>query len=249
MNSRRTIGLLTLLLCAIHLVAQNDSLPVFPADADSSLLQMPPADTLQVKGQPEQGKKAKSEPVKALVYQATSIRIDILNPIFELARSKGHTYSVEMAANVRLLNRLFPTLEFGFAGGFLQEKDAATPVYNGRGEFMRLGLDINPLKKRPGALSYMTVGLRAGAAMQHLSTPALLIYSPAGETIGDAWGEVVAGVHVNIAAGFNMGWAVRMKFLFTAKNHGVTTTPYYIPGYGYYDTMNWGFNYYLGYTF
>ena len=46
-----------------------------------------------------------------------------------------------------------------------------------------------------------------------------------------------------------MGWAVRLKFLFTTNSHGVNTTPNYIPGYGFHDTMNWGFNYYLGYTF
>ena len=224
MRTQRTIVLL-LLLCTIHMMAQTDS--------------------VQVAEQP----KAATENAKPQVYQATTIRVDILNPAYELIRSAGHTYSVELAANVRLLNRLFPTLELGYAGGFQQDKNAATPVYNGQGEFMRIGLDINPLKKHPAALSYLTVGLRAGAAMQHLSTPALLVYSPKGETIGDAWGEVVAGVHVNIAAGFNMGWAVRMKFLFTANSHGVTTTPYYIPGYGFYDTMNWGFNYYLGYTF
>jgi len=183
------------------------------------------------------------------VYQATSIRIDLLNPVYELARSAGHTYSVEMAANVRLLNRLFPTLELGYAGGFPQEKDAAIPVYDGRGGFARIGLDINPLKKHPEALSYMTVGVRVGTSVQHLTTPALLIESPKGEIIADAWGEVVAGVHVNIVKGFNMGWAVRMKFLFTGNSHGQYSTPNYMPGYGYYDTMNWGFNYYLGYTF
>ena len=185
---------------------------------------------------------------KKQVYQATTIRVDLLNPAYELIRSGGHTYSVEVAANVRLLNRLFPTLELGYAGGFQQE-ESSTPIYNGQGEFMRIGLDINPLKKRPEALSYMTVGLRAGAAMQHLSTPTLLATSPKGETIADAWGEVVAGVHVNIVKGFNMGWAVRMKFLFTANSHSATTTPYYIPGFGLYDTMQWGFNYYIGYTF
>lgn len=251
MLNRRIIGLL-LLLCTIRVMAQTDSVQVAePAALPDTLQAAEPTampDTMQVADQPADA-KAKPEPPKPQVYQATSIRVDILNPVYELIRSKGHTYSVEIAANVRLLNRLFPTLELGYAGGFEQDKNATTPVYNGRGEFMRLGLDINPLKKRPDAPSYMTVGLRAGAAVQHLSTPALLLESPKGETITDAWGEVVAGVHVNIAAGFNMGWAVRLKFLFTTNSHGVNTTPNYIPGYGFHDTMNWGFNYYLGYTF
>ena len=242
MKGLRTIGLLTLLVGAIHTMAQTDSVQAPIPQADSVQIQT-------AQDEPAQAQTEQQAQAKKHVYQATSIRIDLLNPVFELIRSKGHTYSVELAANVRLLNRLFPTLELGFAGGFLQEKDAVTPIYNGRGEFMRIGLDINPLKKRPDALSYMTVGLRAGGAVQQLRTPALLVSSPKGETIADAWGEVVAGVHVNIVAGFNMGWAVRMKFLFTGNLHGETTTPYYIPGYGFQDTMNWGFNYYLGYSF
>ena len=85
--------------------------------------------------------------------------------------------------------------------------------------------------------------------MQRLHTPALIAEVPQGKLIADAWGEIVAGVQVDIYKGFNMGWAIRMKFLFTTKAHDELTTPYYIPGFGYRDTMRWGFDYYLGYTF
>ena len=40
-----------------------------------------------------------------------------------------------------------------------------------------------------------------------------------------------------------------MKFLFTEKTHDSLTIPYYIPGFGYRNSMNWGFEYYLGYAF
>ena len=85
--------------------------------------------------------------------------------------------------------------------------------------------------------------------MQRLHTPALIAEVPQGKLIADAWGEIVAGVQVDIYKGFNMGWAIRMKFLFTTNAHDELTTPYYIPGFGYRDTMRWGFDYYLGYTF
>lgn len=183
------------------------------------------------------------------IYQGVNIRVDLLNPVIDLARSSWHTYSIEAAVNVRLKNRFFPTLEGGYAGQFLQEKDAATPLYNGHGEFLRLGLDINPLKKHPERRSCLLIGVRAGTGWQHLTTPALIAEQPQGAWIADAWGELVAGVQVNIVKGFNMGWAVRMKFLFTAKSHDELTTPYYIPGFGYRNDMNWGFDYYIGYAF
>lgn len=183
------------------------------------------------------------------IYQGVNVRVDLLNPVLDLLRSDWHTYSAEAAVNVRLKNRFFPTIEGGYAGQFLQEKGATTPLYNGRGEFVRLGLDINPLKKHPERLSCLLIGVRTGAAVQHMHTPALLASEPKGQWIADAWGEIVAGVQVHIVAGFNMGWAVRMKFLFTQNSHNELTQPYYIPGFGYRDSMAWGFNYYLGYAF
>lgn len=183
------------------------------------------------------------------IYQGTTIRVDLLNLMIDLARSGWQTYSLEAAVNVRLKNRFFPTIEGGYAGQFIQEKEAATPIYDGSGGFVRLGLDINPLKKHPEQRSCLLVGVRAGTALQHVQSPSLQPYSPQGEWIGDAWGEIVAGVQVDIAKGFNMGWAIRMKFLFTRQSYSSVLTPYYIPGFGYRNNMNWGFHYYLGYTF
>ena len=182
------------------------------------------------------------------VFQGVTVKLDILNPVLELARSNWNTFDVEAAVNVRLKNRFFPTFEFGYAGQFLQEKKASTPVYNGQGEFVRLGLDINPLRKHPEQRSVLLIGVRAGSGWQKLES-SVSAANLQGKWIADAWGEVIAGVQVDIVKGFNMGWAVRMKFLFTERAHGDATIPYYIPGYGYRDTMKWGFNYYLGYSF
>lgn len=190
------------------------------------------------------------QPVKRdTIYQGTCIRVDLFNPIFDLLRTEWHTYSLEAALSVRLLNRLYPTFEFGHAGRFLQEKDAKKPLYDGSGQFVRLGMDINPLKKHPEQRSSMLIGVRLGTGWQHLNTPALAVYSPQGEWIADVWGEIVAGVNVDIMFGLSMGWAVRMKFLFTQNSHGTESTPYYIPGFGYHNSMNWGFDYYIGYAF
>ena len=94
----------------------------------------------------------------------------------------------------------------------------------------------------------MLIGVRAATGLEQLKR-SVSNSELHGKWVADAWGEIVAGVQVNIVQGFNMGWAVRMKFLFTEKTHDDKTIPYYIPGYGNRDSMKWGFDYYLGYTF
>ena len=49
------------------------------------------------------------------IYQGMSIKLDIAMPILELARSAGKVQDYEMALNVRLAKRFYPTLELGYA--------------------------------------------------------------------------------------------------------------------------------------
>lgn len=179
------------------------------------------------------------------IYQGMNIRLDIANPIFELARSGGRTWEVEVLLNTRLKYRYYPTLEAGYAAGYPQ---IAGGQMIGQGAFVRAGLDINPLKKHPERMSYMTVGVRVGTALQQMTASAVPTITNS-ITAADVWGEIVAGVNVQIYAGFTMGWAVRMKWLFTTNSHGSNPAPYYIPGYGYTGSMRWGAEYYIGYKF
>ena len=78
------------------------------------------------------------------VYQGMSIKLDIANPILELARSKGKVQDYEAALNVRLANRFYPTLEFGYA---IAQTAADGGHYSGQGGFARLGMDLSALKK------------------------------------------------------------------------------------------------------
>ena len=216
-------------------------------EADSTAVVQP---VESVKAQPvEAPAKAQAKPVpKDTIYQATCIRIDVLNPIFEQLRTDWHAYAIEAAINVRLKNRFFPTVEFGVAGNFLQEKDAKKEIYTGKGQYARIGLDINPLKKHPEQRSCMLIGVRLGSGWQKIE-PTVSVESMQGKWVADVWGELVAGVNVDIMYGLSMGWAVRMKFMFSEKSHSDLTVPYYIPGYGYRKSMNWGFDYYIGYAF
>ena len=167
------------------------------------------------------------------VYNGTQVKLDILSPVLVPGINNWQMQHYELAANVQLARRFYPTLELGYAGGNTH-KDSVQ--YNGHGGFLRVGCDINPLKKHPESPHALLVGLRVGTAVQ-----------TKGET--DCWGEVVAGCQVNITKDFYMGWMGRLKLLFTRDNSGQNVRPVYIPGYGIRDNIGWGVNYYLGWRF
>lgn len=195
----------------------------------------------------------------AAIYQGVSLKLDLGNTALALGLSKGKIQSYEMALNCRLKNRFYPTLELGYA---LAEASADGGQHKGQGGFGRVGLDISPLKKHPEYMDVLLVGVRLGTDVQRFSlsnvSQNLTGYWSMGEDIrydypakvrADVWGEVVAGCQVQIWKGLQMGWYVRLKFLFTRTDKKGGPLPYYIPGYGYRDDTNWGLNYYIGYKF
>lgn len=189
------------------------------------------------------------------IYQSMNLKVDLGTPVLEMARSSAKVQSYELALNVDLLHRYFPTLELGYAHAF--DRQAAGGTFTGMGGFARIGLDIAPMKKGNDN-NLLLVGLRVGTALQDYSMHGVTVADPYWQTMDkqdynhlfrcDAWGEVVAGVQVQIHKGLHMGWFVRMKILMTRGKNGALTA-YYIPGYGYKEDTNFGFNYYIGYKF
>ena len=175
------------------------------------------------------------------IYNATQIKLDIASPVVIAGTHQWQMQHYEIAANVQLARRFFPTLELGYSGGKTHRGDSIQ--YNAHGGFFRVGCDINPLKKHKDSPHALLVGLRLGTAVQ-----------TKGYT--DCWGEIVAGCQVEIAkvqkTAFYMGWMGRFKFLFTRDKEGLTADqmmPIYIPGFGNRDNIGWGLNYYLGWRF
>lgn len=193
-----------------------------------------------------------------------SIKLDVGATALALGISKGQIQHYELGMNWRLINRLYPTFEAGYAGTL--PATSANPSrgeqirgdslhYRGQGGFIRVGLDINPLKKSAATSPHaLLVGVRLGTAVQQMSQENS--NSPAVTYNGvraDCWGEVVAGCQVDVYKGLTMGWMGRIRFLFTravpTDRVEALTVPLYIPGYGHYDTMAWGLSYYIGYKF
>jgi len=188
------------------------------------------------------------------VYQGVNVKFDIAMPIIEAARSAGKIQDYELAVNVRLLNRFYPTLELGYA---LAECAADGAHHKGHGAFARLGMDLAVVKKGV-AESNLLVGLRFGNAIQNYDLTNVKLqtnYWPS-EDLNfynqyryDCWGEIVAGCQVFVWKGLHLGWYGRIKLLMTRNAKEGKVMPYYVPGLGYRKDFNWGFNYYIGYRF
>ena len=189
-----------------------------------------------------------------VVYQGMSVKLDIGTPILEIARSAGRIQSYEAAVNVRLAQRFYPTMELGYA---MAERGTNGGFHKGQGAFGRLGMDLAVVKKGVPE-NNMLVGLRLGGAYQDYDLTNVRIYSDywGEQRINfydqhrfDCWGEFVAGCQVQVYKGFQMGWYLRMKLLFTRKAEGVGVLPYYVSGFGFRKDFQWGFNYYFAYKF
>lgn len=176
------------------------------------------------------------------IYGGTQIKVDIASPILIPATNNWKMQNYEIAANVRLAKRFYPTLELGYSGGTTNKGDSIN--YSGHGAFFRIGGDLNPLKRHPESPHALLVGIRLGACAQEFTQDLERKGKATGnlnnETAykvnvngirGDCWGEIVAGCQVEIAKlppykggrgerpAFYMGWMGRFKALFsrTAK--------------------------------
>ena len=212
---------------------------------------------LRASADPKTGLGRPSQPKQyadTAIYQGMSIKLDIAMPILELARSAGKIQDYEMALNVRLAKRFYPTLELGYA---IADVTADGGHYSGQGGFARVGMDLSTLKKGTSENCLM-VGLRIAGAYQGFQVTNVPVYGdywPMGKVdyLGqrkfDCWGEIVAGCQVHIWKGFQMGWYVRLKMLLTRTDKQGDPLPGYIPGFGFRRDTNWGINYYLAYKF
>lgn len=202
----------------------------------------------------ENGKKREKKTTMP-IYQGIGVKLDLGNSLYEIFSSQQQGMSFEALAYVNLLKRYLPTLELGYAQRTYIPANEAK--FSGKGAFTRIGCDFNLMKNKEMGNMFL-IGARFGMAVQNYDISNLQIkdnYWNITQTLPnynatrfDCWAEVVAGVEVSIYKGFNMGWAVRIKKLFTLpdeKNFHAT----YIPGYGYNDATIFTFNYYIGYNF
>ena len=163
---------------------------------------------------------------------------------------------------VNLKRKFIPTAEIGFGQTDTWSDNGIH--YKSAAPYFRIGVDYNVVKE------YLYVGLRYGFSSfkydisstpfsdpiygGSMANPGLIDgiwggsvpYHYNGLKSNMQWLELVAGVNVQIYKRFYMGWTLRFKFKTSASvnEHG---NPWYVPGFGEYDSSNIGITYTLIY--
>lgn len=136
------------------------------------------------------------------------------------------------------------------------ERELSTDLeqYSNRGNYFRIGVDVNFLKKDPEKNMFF-VGARygRGSFSENITITSVdpiwgnLTSAYANNNVGANWFELTTGLKVKMFSNFWMGYTARFKFgLNTDAPRGFI--PHDVPGYGKtYNDNTWGFNYYLMY--
>ena len=232
---RRLWVVILLVAVAMNVVAQKDSVVTQPKKPDNPNYEKP-------------------------VFQGWSAHVDLLTPAMNLIF--GKVYGTEVTFDVNLLNRLFPIVEVGYDD--VTQTLASEITYKTQAPYVRLGLNygiLNPITKagkRRLLDCYPYVGVRYGMAFMNYDYSNVKVvdnYWDQSTVVGYSkpfiycgWLEIAAGVRVNIAAGFTMGWAFRFR---TAIHTSAETKAFawYVPGYGKSDGSAFTFSYTIGYTY
>lgn len=200
------------------------------------------------------------------LYNGTYVGVDLFGIGSKLFG--GDFMSSEVNVRVNLKNKFIPTLELGY--GQTDTWSEHGIHYKSGAPFFRIGADYNTMSKKKQKNSYLYVGARYGMSSFKYDVSSLPFVDPiyggsmANPSLIDGiwggslpydynglkatvqWFEIVAGVHVQIYKRFYMGWAIRMKYKMSesVSEHG---NPWYVPGFGKYDSSNIGVTYTLIY--
>lgn len=214
-------------------------------------------------------KKAKEEIKVDTIpfYNGTYVGVDIFGIGSKLLG--GDFLSSEVNVRVNLKNKFIPTVELGLGqtdtwnDNGIHYKTPASP-------FFRIGVDYNTMSKKKEKNSFLYAGLRYGfssfkynvSSMPFddpiygggIANPALpdniwggsVPYDYNGLKASMHWFELVAGIQVKVYHNFYMGWALRMKWKIAASTNEYSN-PWYVPGFGKYNSSNLGITYSLIY--
>lgn len=212
----------------------------------------------------QQQKKKREKTLPEVTYplmNGIDVGVDVLGPVLKVFGSDF--MSAEAMVDVNLYNRYFPTVEVGFGGGkAINDYDVSI---KSSAPYFRMGIDYNTFwKKAHGNL--LLVGLRYGfstgkydVVVPDMTNPEYTDgatqtnltdhiwgdtsnYVHEGMTHTMHWVEFTLGLRANVAKRIKMGLMLRIKYKLKASvdKYG---DPYYIPGFGRYDSNNTGITY------
>lgn len=209
--------------------------------------------------------KDKSEEVYFPLYNGLTISADLYGLGANVLGSDF--LSTEIAIEASLKNRYFPIVEIGY--GTTDAWSERGTKYKTSAPYFRIGMNYNTMYKK-GNPNFLYVGFRYGYSSFSYDVSNMPAEDPIfGGSIenpgmtDDIWGgsvpfnhkglkasmgwfELLVGVRAKIYKDFYMGWTVRYQRSMN-KSFNEYGVPWYIPGYGEYDSNHFGFSYSLIY--
>lgn len=150
----------------------------------------------------------------------------------------------EGALRVNLHDEWFPIVEAGL--GRANYDDEVTFLhYSTSAPYFKIGIDKNMLRDKHGP-NRLYLGLRYGFTSYKIDISRPVYQDPVWQwdtsyNVNDAackyhWAEIVLGVDAKIFGPLHLGWSVRYKQRLVHSEEGEWGKPWYVPGFGTYDT-------------
>ena len=150
----------------------------------------------------------------------------------------------EGALRVNLHDEWFPIVEAGL--GRANYDDEVTFLhYSTSAPYFKIGIDKNMLRDKHGP-NRLYLGLRYGFTSYKIDISRPVYQDPVWQwdtsyNVNDAackyhWAEIVLGVDAKIFGSLHLGWSVRYKQRLAHSEEGEWGKPWYVPGFGTYDT-------------
>ena len=213
----------------------------------------------------QEKKKDKDVPVYPL-FNGVDLSVDLWGPGSYLFGSDN--LSMEVAADVNLKNRFFPTLEVGYGKSDAWNEDGIH--YKTGNPYFRIGMDYNTSYKKKFQHKLL-VGLRYAVSRFSYDVQSFSADDPIyGEGLNnpnitdEVWGdnqppfdhsgmkgtmhwiEICVGIRAHVWKNLYMGWALRYKSRLSATTDEYGD-PSYVPGYGTYGSNTLGVFYTITY--
>lgn len=225
-----------------------------PKGTDETIIQQYlKGDTAQARAQEVKDSLAKIYPRYPLLTEL-SLGLNFGDAILMAFGQKYSSFDV--SATLNMWNRFQPVLIMGM-GRAKDTPDDMNYTYTGKlSSYFKIGANYNFLfKNEPKYQLYL--GARLGFSVFKYDITDVSINNPywgeydqsyqlKGVSSNALWGEFLAGLKVNIAGNWSLGWEVKFHNIFKYKKSD-NSKPWYIPGYG---TRNgkWAFGLSLYYS-
>ena len=170
-------------------------------------------------------------------YRATGIMFGVDLSRFFVKIWDPVQKNMEFSVNAEIRNNLYLTGEGGTISTLFDDKNYH---YESQGNYFRLGMEYNLLKRAPGE-SYMLYGglLYGFSSFSHQADYITITDEYWGTATGSLpetkltgnWLEIKAGIRVNILKNIFLGWSLRTRFYLMGQTDP-NMTPFLIPGFG-----------------